>query len=131
MRRAFFGSVVAGGILLLAAGCFSERGAATGPSADACTIRLEPDQFGSTLVAIRNFAFLPATVRIKAGGQVTWLNCESPGIPAHTSTADNGAWQSPLLDIGDTYAVTFATAGTFTYHCDPHPSMQASVIVDP
>jgi len=131
MRRELLLGMMATGLLVLVAACFSERSTTTGPSADACAIELEPDEFGSTIVAIRNFAFLPTSVRVKAGGKVTWVNCESAGIPSHTTTADNGDWQSPLLDPGATHAVTFPTAGTYSYHCDPHPSMQATVIVDP
>lgn len=131
MMRQVLGGVAAAGILVLAAACFSERGTSTGPSADACAVDLEPDQFGSTLIAIRNFAFLPTPVRVKVGGKVTWLNCEPAGTPSHTTTADASAWQSPLLDPGLTYTFTFNTPGTFAYHCDPHPTMQAQVIVDP
>lgn len=131
MRRELLGGVMATGILVLVAACFSERGAATGPSADACVVDLDPGQFGSTVVAIRNFAFLPVTVHVKAGGKVTWVNCETPGTPSHTTTADGGAWQSALLDPGVTYTTTLPTPGTYAYHCEPHPSMQATVVVDP
>ncbi len=131
MIRQIFGGVTAAGLLVLAAACFSERGTNTGPTADACAIDLEPDQFGSTVIAIRDFAFLPTPVRIKAGGKVTWLNCEDSGVPSHTASADGGAWQSGLLDPGATFTVTLTTPGTFAYHCEPHPFMQAAVIVDP
>jgi len=111
--------------------CFSERSAPTGPITGVeCRIPLGPDVVGSTLVAIRDFSFQPAEIRIKAGGTVTWVMCEDPGQPAHTSTADQGAWSSPSLNPGDVFSRAFAQAGTFAYHCEPHPFMTATVIVE-
>jgi plastocyanin len=117
-------------LLAVLAGCFSERGVA-GPSGGSCTVSLAPSQHGSTVVAIQGFAFDPTLVRVKVGGSVTWVNCEPPGTPSHTTTADGGAWGSPLLDPGATYTTTFNSAGTFAYHCEPHPSMTAQVIAEP
>lgn len=122
--------VAALGVVALSLGCFSERGG-TGPSAGACRATLDPGQFGSVVIAVEGFTFQPATVRVDAGGQVTWVNCEPPGTPQHTSTDDGGAWDSGLLETGDTYSFTFPTAGTFTYHCELHPGMTAQVQVDP
>jgi plastocyanin len=130
MIRQIAGGLLAAGVLAVAAACFSERGD-VGPSRGDCAVNLDPAQFGSTIVAIENFSFLPAAVHVKAGGKVTWVNCEPPGTPAHTTTADGGAWGSGLLDPGFTYTFTFPTAGTFAYHCEPHPSMIGQVIVDP
>lgn len=67
---------------------------------------------------------------IGVGGTVTWVNCDDPGQPAHTSTADQGAWSSPSLNPGDVFSRAFAQAGTFAYHCEPHPFMTATVIVE-
>lgn len=130
MIRKIAGGLVMAGVLALAAACFSERGS-VGPSGGDCRVDLDPSQFGTTIVAIENFAFLPASVNVKVGGKVTWVNCEPPGTPAHTTTADGGAWGSALLDPGVTYTFTFATAGTYAYHCEPHPSMTGTVVVDP
>jgi plastocyanin len=118
-------------LLLVAAACFSEHGGATGPSAGACNVSLDPSQFGSTIIAIRNFAFEPTPTHVKAGNKVTWLDCEPTGTEAHTTTADGGAWTSSLLNTGGTYTFLFPTPGTFAYHCETHPSMTASIVVDP
>ena len=136
MRRSF--AVVAGVVgasVALAAGCFSERthgGGPTGPLTGECTIPLDSPIIGSTgaLVAIRNFSFQPVTVRVKPGTKVTWINCEPPGTDAHTSTSDAALWDSPFLAPGETYSFTFGTAGTFDYHCLPHPFMRGVVIVE-
>jgi plastocyanin len=111
-------------------GCVSER--ASGPRVDleGCTANLPSDAFGSTIVVIRNFAFEPADVRVGAGSKVTWVNCGAVGTDSHTSTADAGAWDSPLLTPGKTFTQTFATVGLFPYHCIPHPGMLGTVTVE-
>ncbi len=119
------------GVVTFTLACFSERSGATGPSAGACTANLDPSQFGSTVIAIQGFAFQQTPVHVPAGGKVTWVNCEPAGTPAHTTTADAGAWGSAPIDPGLTYTFTFPTPGTFDYHCEPHPSMTAQIVVDP
>lgn len=114
---------LAGGAL---AGCFSER-EATAPVEGICSLPVGEGVPGSTLVVIRGFAFGPVDVRVRVGERVTWVNCDTD---AHTSTADAGAWASPLLAPGDAFTQAFPTAGEFTYHCEPHPFMTGRVIVE-
>lgn len=125
---------IAAGSIALVAGCFSERthGGPTGHVSGDCRIPIDSPIIGSTgaLVAIRNFTFSPATVRVKPGTTVTWINCEPEGIDAHTSTSDDALWDSPFLEPGATYSYTFAATGTYDYHCLPHPFMQGVVIVE-
>ena len=125
---------IAAASIALVAGCFSERthGGPTGPVSGDCRIPIDSPIIGSTgaLVAIRNFTFSPATVRVKPGTTVTWINCEPEGIDAHTSTSDDALWDSPFLEPGATYSHTFAATGTYDYHCLPHPFMQGVVIVE-
>jgi plastocyanin len=80
----------------------------------------------SAAVSIVDFAFQPASVEIATGGTVTWTNT---GQAPHTVTADDGSFDSCTLSPGATFSQTFATAGTFTYHCNIHPQMTATVIV--
>jgi len=84
------------------------------------------------VVVIRDFAFHPAELRVPAGTRVTWVNCEreSNGRAAHTSTADAGRWSSPLLAFQARYTTTLTEPGTFAYHCEPHPSMRGTVVVE-
>ncbi len=106
----------------LAAACFSERSQVTPPEEDLCEGPQRED-----VVVIRNFAFQPAQLRVSPGTTVTWVNCDND---PHTSTSDGGVWNSPLLSRGMTYARAFEEAGSFPYHCAPHPFMQASIIVE-
>ena len=47
----------------------------------------------------------------------------------HTLTADAGTFESPLIKPGEQWSFRFATAGTYAYHCMPHPFMKAEVRV--
>lgn len=108
----------------LAASCFSERVASSVGAQ--CVAPPDSTALGSPIIRIVDFEFRPASACITRGTTVTWLNA---GTQIHTSTADLGAWDSPFLSPGATYTRTFSSAGTFAYHCTPHPSMVARVVV--
>ena len=79
-------------------------------------------------VSIVNLSFSPASVSVSVGDTVTWTNNDA-GIP-HTVTSDTaGVFDSGTMNTGATFAKTFTTAGTFTYHCNIHPSMTGTVVV--
>ncbi len=75
---------------------------------------------------IVDFSFAPGTIEISAGTTVTWTNEDSA---PHTVTADDGSFQSGKMDQGATFSFTFDTPGTYTYHCEYHANMTATVIV--
>lgn len=108
--------------------CFSEREPA-GPLNQVCGFPLGDDVPGSTFSPIVEFAFQPGELRVPVGQRVTWVNCEENGAP-HTSTANQGEWQSALLQPGDRFTQTFPTAGTFSYFCEVHPFMTGQVVVE-
>ncbi len=108
------------------AGCFSEH-QATAPVEGVCSFPVGEGVPGSTIVVIRNLAFGPIDVRVRAGERVTWINCDED---SHTSTADGGQWASPLLAPGTAFTQAFPTAGEFSYHCEQHPFMTGRVIVE-
>ena len=111
------------------AACFSDRTSGPGQTAGSCTANLPAEAFGSTVVIIRNFAFSPAQVNVARGSKVTWVNCGAQGDESHTSTADGGAWGSELLAPGESFTQTMNAAGSFPYHCEPHPTMRGTVTV--
>lgn len=79
-------------------------------------------------VTIKNFSFSPAALTVNVGDTVVWTQEDSV---SHTVTSDTGSeLSSPLLTKGKTFAHTFTTRGAFSYHCTPHPSMKANVIVE-
>lgn len=84
------------------------------------------EQTQEMTMIIKNFAFSPATLTVSAGTKVTWN--QQDGAP-HTVTADDGSFSSGTLAQGQSYSFTFATPGTYTYHCAIHPMMKGTVIV--
>lgn len=119
-------------LALLCAACFSDRTELTGTGEGECLLGVGSDAVGAvgTVVAIRDFAFQPAEIRIPRGSRVTWVNCEPEAVESHTTTADDGEWSSPLLSTGEEFSRVFDTPGEFDYHCSPHPFMRATVIVE-
>ena|ERR687886_536565 len=79
-----------------------------------------------TMVSIENFAFNPPNISVAPGTTVTWVNNDT--VP-HTTTADDGTWDSETLQPGQSFSFTFSSAGTFPYHCEIHPSMRGTVTV--
>ena len=93
----------------------------------AAILALAPTAALAESVSITDFQFSPATVTITAGDSVTWTNNTSS--TPHTSTSDTGAWDSGTIDGGASFTHTFSTAGTFAYHCNFHPQMTGTVVV--
>ena len=79
-------------------------------------------------VTIRDFAFQPAELRIRAGDTVRWTNEETV---AHSVTAPDGPFDSGLLPPGAIYERRFDEPGVYVYRCVPHPFMIARIVVDP
>ena len=75
---------------------------------------------------INSWAFMPAEVTISSGDFVTWKN---NGSLAHSATADEGAFDTGLLQPGDSLNVTLTNSGTYAYHCTPHPWMKGTITV--
>ncbi|MGI9078121.1 MAG: cupredoxin domain-containing protein [Gemmatimonadaceae bacterium] len=75
---------------------------------------------------IRNFAFTPARIEIAAGTTIQWRNNDPV---AHTVTANDGSFNSGLIEAGKTYRRTFSKAGTYRYYCLPHTFMKGIIVV--
>ena len=109
------------GLLLLATlalGCGDGGGAVSGPGPSN-----RVDAVGAT-------SWSPATITIKAGEAVTFRNSSSS--TPHNVVFDQAAAGHPP-DVSDftnsSKAVTFATAGTYNFHCGIHPVMTGQVVV--
>lgn len=77
-------------------------------------------------ISIKDMMFQPGNQTVMAGTTVVWMNNDA--IP-HTVTSDNGAFDSGIINPGQTFRMTFSAPGTFTYHCNIHPSMHGSISV--
>jgi len=112
--------------VVVASSCISERTTAVVSTDDCVT---PPSAAGLPVVFIKKFAYVPAQIHVAAGQSVAFVNCEADGTP-HTVTADNASFDSGLMNPNDAFVRAFPSAGTVPYHCDFHPFMKATVIVD-
>lgn len=77
-------------------------------------------------ILIENFSFKPATLSVKAGTKVTWVNHDDE---PHTATDDDQRFNSKTLDTNDQFSFTFTQPGTYNYFCALHPKMRGQIIV--
>lgn len=87
-------------------------------------------------VTIGDNFYSPPTVTVAVGQTVTWTN---GGQAPHTVTANDGSFDSSpncpsdvgsCLQHGDSFSHTFASVGTFAYHCKVHGlAMSGTVVV--
>lgn len=128
--------LLAVGLLVLLAACGSTTTTAptstpttaptnTPTTAPASTPTTAPPSTGNS-ISIMNFAFSPLTLTVKTGTKVTWTNKDTV---THTVTDDKGAFNSGLLTPGNSFSFTFTQAGTYSYHCNIHHSMMATIVV--
>jgi plastocyanin len=69
-------------------------------------------------VSLQDFSFSPALLIVRAGATVTWTN--NDGNVIHTTTSDDGVWDSGALNGGDAFSFAFDEPGTYRYYCQPH-----------
>lgn len=83
-----------------------------------------PQPVGPVAVAIRSFAFEPATATVAVGQSVVWTN-EDPA--PHTAAGDG--FDTGSLARGAAATLRFDRRGRFNYICDIHPAMTGTVVV--
>ena len=92
-----------------------------------------PAPAGSTTVAIAGGASTQTTaafganpLTIAVGTTISWANNDNT---THTTVADGSQWSSGNIAPGGRFNFTFASAGRFTYHCQIHPNMVGTIVV--
>jgi len=75
-------------------------------------------------VSIKDFAFNPETLTVKAGTTVIWTNNDSAAHDIKIADIT-----SPMMATGETFEYKFDSPGTYEYSCGVHPSMKGTVIV--
>lgn len=88
----------------------------------------QTDKTSGTTVIMKNFAFGPAELKIKAGDTVFWNNKDS--VPHNIVSDAGGEITSPTISTDGTYSHTFNTAGEYAYHCEIHTGMKGKIIVE-
>jgi amicyanin len=79
-------------------------------------------------INIKNFAFDPASLTVKTGATVRWVNRDS--VPHRIQFADKTLSLSPPLSSSQSYSTIFDRPGVYDYTCSIHPSMHGTVIVE-
>jgi uncharacterized repeat protein (TIGR01451 family) len=87
------------------------------------TVGVQMAQAGSSALSWR---FVPSALVVRVGDTVNWTNA---GTLQHTVTADDASFDSGLLNPGASFSFTFTSAGTYNFHCSPHPWMKGSIVV--
>jgi len=89
----------------------------------------------SAVVEITASGFVPATITLQKGQDITWVNKDTAPhqVASDPYPADNGlaALNSgePLAQ-GESYTTSFQQSGTYTYHDELHPNgLQATVVI--
>ena len=73
---------------------------------------------------MRDFAFGPDTVEVRAGGTVTFANV---GVAPHTASGADGGFDTGLVTAGASTEVTFAAPGSYAFACTFHPEMTGTI----
>jgi plastocyanin len=85
---------------------------------------------GNSAVDIRDGAFEPNRLEVRAGDAVRWQNL---GERPHSVTSEDGAFDSGVLELGDGFEVRFDTPGTYGYRSvgEGDEAMTGLVVVVP
>ena len=97
----------------------------TPPAPDQPTPELTPTP-KKVSVAISGFAYQPSSITINKGDTVVWTNNDSV---SHNVVSPDDLINSPTLGPGQSFSYKFISAGTYSYLCTFHGSMNGTVIV--
>jgi plastocyanin len=130
--------------LLIAAGslvgCSGYEGSTPAAPASTTSVPAGP------VINLSSLMFNPSDTTVEVGTTVTWRNDEPithtvtsgrfVGVDKTTglrsSQDPDGTFEAKLPGKGKTFSFTFTKAGSYTYYCDIHQGMNATVtVVDP
>lgn len=77
------------------------------------------------VVEIKGHKFSPATLEMKVGDRVQFVNLDRA---PHTATANKGAFDTGRLGKGDDSTIKITKEGEYSYFCAVHPSMKGKII---
>ena len=123
--RMFFGIFII--LLLLVSGCANQTAQSQSSTPNTSTAPAST----SANITIKDFAFSPDLVTVKAGATVTWKNEDSVPHSIRPDSVSAGIFDnSGTLGTGGSYSFVFANPGTYEYSCGLHPSMKGRVVVE-
>lgn len=77
-------------------------------------------------LAIRAWAYEPATLEARAGDTLVWTNHD---VVPHTATVDDGSLDSGVILPGASWSFVVPDVGHLAYICSFHPPMKGAVTV--
>jgi LPXTG-motif cell wall-anchored protein len=75
-------------------------------------------------VTMKDIQFKPKTLTISPGDRVTWTNRD----PSQHNAVDQGEFETPLIEKGESASVTIDTPGTYNYVCTVHAGMKGKLV---
>lgn len=101
----------------------------TDTNKDDDTSQDDTDAVAESDVMIMDYAYSPATITVKKGSTVTWVNHDDIEHTVTSSDDSPVSFDSGLFGKNETFSFTFDEAGTYQYYCTPHPYMKGTVVV--
>ncbi len=77
-------------------------------------------------IEVKDFMFMPATLTVNAGTEVSWINKDDE---PHTVVSDTGLFRSGALDTDESFSFKFDKPGIYRFTCSIHPRMVGTIIV--
>jgi plastocyanin len=114
-------------LALAACGSASSMTSSSASSSSSSSSSAVPVVARHATVSISNYKFGPASLTVKPGTKVTFVNHDQT---AHTATANGSpAFDSGTIKPGARATVTFSKPGTYPYICQFHAFMHGTVVV--
>jgi plastocyanin len=122
-RHRAVAAALASSLAVLVAGC-GDAGKGSGAA-----VSRAPAKSAAT-IDIASFKFVPASVTVRAGASVTWVNRDkAPHTAQNTGEKGPAEFNSGRLDTDQSKSVPFEKPGVYRYYCIYHRFMRASVTV--
>jgi plastocyanin len=80
----------------------------------------------ATTIDISNFKFVPATVTVKLGSTIRFVNHDRA---EHTASATAGGFDTGTLKRGQSKTITVGALGMASYKCQFHPFMTGQIVI--
>ena len=78
------------------------------------------------VVEIKRFKFVPATLNVRVGDTVTWINRD---IAPHTATAKDKRWDTKQIRRKKSVALMVSKGMGGAYFCRYHPHMKGKLVI--
>lgn len=80
----------------------------------------------AAMITIGSNGYSPVSLSVKKGTTVTFKNEDNT---THTATANNSLFNTGDIAPGATKTINISATGSYTYHCNYHTNMTATLII--